>query len=572
MAGPRKALAWARVSTEDQHERGTSIEQQLREIKERAPARGFEIVGGYEEGASAYQARAKRPRFEEMLAHARRDKLAILVHEYSRFTRAGPEGLILIHQLLEEGVDVVSMTEPQHDPKTSEGVLGEALTHLKNQLYSLDVAKHTVKGCKGNVQSRDPETGWAYKNGGSPLWGYQAKRIPLSDSKGRTRYKVIWLLDERIIAGRPLHEWVREALLMALEGASLAQLVRFCTQHGLPPCRKHWGLSTWNALLQPDVLLKYSGMGIWNVHGKRGKHNPPSSWVCVENSHPAIISDLEAETIHQARLNSGDRAFARGPNRSRTSPYLLSGGVFRCGSCGSNMIGLKQARGFFYVCGSRSYRRGEGCGPGVYVRKEWIEGGLAAGIAKILSVWLDAKRFVPLVNAQIEKLWQGQKGTPANFEAELEAIQAKTEKIRRAIEDGLEDTAWANQRLCELSAERTRLEDLKGRTGSAPRVDERAIRRYAADAHKILTGGEIGERKALFHKLVERVTLAPERVIEITYRVPEPVMVNVVAGVRCDAQKTKPDLVALIFEITGTALVPMKGLGQQSSRVLVAGL
>jgi hypothetical protein len=50
---PRKALAWARVSTGMQEERGLSMPEQLREIHRYAEARGISIVADFQEAASA---------------------------------------------------------------------------------------------------------------------------------------------------------------------------------------------------------------------------------------------------------------------------------------------------------------------------------------------------------------------------------------------------------------------------------------------------------------------------------------------------------------------------------------
>src|SRR5215472_5842898 len=61
--GPTKAIAWARVSTADQEERGLSIPEQLREIRQYASSKHIEIVAEFTEAESAFQRRAKRPEF-----------------------------------------------------------------------------------------------------------------------------------------------------------------------------------------------------------------------------------------------------------------------------------------------------------------------------------------------------------------------------------------------------------------------------------------------------------------------------------------------------------------------------
>src|SRR5262245_28817264 len=106
------ALAWARVSTEKQHEKGLSIRQQLQEIRRYAEAQGMEIVGEYEEAASAFRHQEKRHEFQKMLnrARAERDVSIVIVHDLSRFCRDSRVAKNLIEDLRKAGVTVLSVT------------------------------------------------------------------------------------------------------------------------------------------------------------------------------------------------------------------------------------------------------------------------------------------------------------------------------------------------------------------------------------------------------------------------------------------------------------------------------
>src|ERR1700692_3652327 len=67
---PRRAFAWARVSTGQQEERGLSLPEQLREIQRYAEAHGIEIVEEFREAASAYRNQEKRHVFRRMIERA----------------------------------------------------------------------------------------------------------------------------------------------------------------------------------------------------------------------------------------------------------------------------------------------------------------------------------------------------------------------------------------------------------------------------------------------------------------------------------------------------------------------
>ena len=219
--------------------------EQLRQIREYAEAHGIEILEEYHEAASAFKKNSHRAEFDKMLARAKSDREvnAILVHDYSRFSRDSLGARLLVRELLQAGVRVISLNDMEVDTESVTGVYMEAITFAKNEAYSREVAFHTKKGCRANVQTRDPETGWCYKNGGQPLWGYRAERlIRGEEKKGRPLIKCIWVPDDRIVAGKPVYEWTQECLRMAATGATLDQLRDFCNKNGLPaPRQQYWG-------------------------------------------------------------------------------------------------------------------------------------------------------------------------------------------------------------------------------------------------------------------------------------------------------------------------------------------
>ena len=251
---PIKAIAWARVSTDMQEERGLSIPEQLREIHRYAEQHDIKIIAEFSEAASAFQRDAKRIEFKKMLdmARANKDVNAILLHDFSRFSRDSVKGKSLFRELKEAGIQVLSVTDPAFDPDTASGVWMEAVTFAKNEAYSREIAFHVRKGCRANAQTRDAETGWCYKNGGQPLFGYKSIQLHRGEErKGHPIIKSIWVLDDTIVNERPRHEWAKECLLLAAQGASLDELRDFCNDHGIPAQRKQfWGSTTWNALLQ----------------------------------------------------------------------------------------------------------------------------------------------------------------------------------------------------------------------------------------------------------------------------------------------------------------------------------
>lgn len=245
-----------------------------------------------------------------------------------------------------------------------------------------------------------------------------------------------------------------------------------------------------------------------------------------------MITEHEARQIIEARATNRSRRFDKGYNRSRNSPYLLSGGLFVCSRCGSNLIGMrKTATSSYYICGSQPHRRGLGCGRAVYVPKDSVETEVLSGIVEMISACVDEEQFTDRVNAELRILWNEAVGYDPSLPQRLAEIDAKIANIRGAVENGLTDTDWANKRLQELSRSRSELAQHAVVEDSAPQIDVRTARAYRAEVGRMLQSGTNTEKKKLIRACVEKVTMAPDTLeIEIRYRVPEAVGASCESG------------------------------------------
>jgi hypothetical protein len=271
---------------------------------------------------------------------------------------------------------------------------------------------------------------------------------------------------------------------------------------------------------------------VWNVHTKAGKERPPHEWVITERAHQALITEEEAQKIAEARRSlCGKKQFKAGPTRNRTSRYLLSGGLFVCGRCGANMIGFHTDGRFYYVCGSQPYRRGMGCGPGVYVPQAQVESEVLGGLRGVLDFCADPQRFTRAVNKELRQIWEASSGFGPDVGERIAAIDRKVENIRRAVEDGLNDASWANNRLRELLAERESLVSTSRKPTGPPQLDTATAMDYRRQPEKLLRQGSQPERKQLLRTLVGEVKLIPQELeVSIRYRLPEAIMNGLVAG------------------------------------------
>ena len=204
------------------------------------------------------------------------------------------------------------------------------------------------------------------------------------------------------------------------------------------------------------------------------------------------------------------------------------------------MTGFNQGRYRYYVCGSQPYRKGLGCGKGVYVPVRLVEGEVLDGIGRLLSVCSDPKGLVSKVNRELEHLWQEFSGYDLHAERKIREIDTRIDNVRRAIEDRLQDAAWANERLGELATERRKLVQASSLAEEPPRIDTDTVRRCFRDLDHVVSHAEPPERKRFVRTLVQNVSLNPDRrEITITYRLPDNFMLHD-RTLQCAMNQTDP--------------------------------
>src|SRR5260370_18423337 len=195
------------------------------------------------------------------------------------------------------------------------------------------------------------------------------------------------------------------------------------------------------------------------------------------------------------------------------------------------MTGFHTSSGYYYVCGSRPYRKGMGCGPGVYVPQRQVEAEVLGGLRSVLDLCVDSRGFTAKVNRELRQLWEQSTGFRPDAAARIAAIERKIANIRHAVEEkGVDDGKWVNARLAELAREREEVGAAAAR-GAPPQIDLDTVMKYLRNTEKVFQQGDPGERKRLLRNWVQEVKLKPETLgVSISYPLPESVINGLVAG------------------------------------------
>jgi thiamine biosynthesis lipoprotein ApbE len=103
------------------------------------------------------------------------------------------------------------------------------------------------------------------------------------------------------------------------------------------------------------------------------------------------------------------------------------------------MVGYHNQGRLYYVCGSKAYRRGLGCGEALQVRKEEIEAAAVQEVRLLFDSLVDTKRVMQLVNEELRALNQQNSAEAMEISRDLARVDQEIGNIRQAIKLGLDD-------------------------------------------------------------------------------------------------------------------------------------
>lgn len=301
-----KAVLYLR-SSKDRSD--VSIDAQRRELRQLAATKGLQVVGEHADVVVSGKD-DQRPAFQALLAelkHASRPWSAILMFDTSRLARNQAVAHVFRHECRKRNVDVLFAMTPELDGVA--GIMMPAVLHAFDEVHSYLSKEKGLAGMAENVRR-------GFRAGGRAPFGYRLEHT----ATGAVREGA------PVMKSRLVPDGDRAQLIAAyLQGRAAGTGRRILTQ------RLDLTLSDptligieWNA-------LTYAGATVWNVHAERihgggykggRKRRPRDEWVIQKATHPALISEADAEAVLQ-HLTSQNRT-----KRVHANDYLLSGMLF----------------------------------------------------------------------------------------------------------------------------------------------------------------------------------------------------------------------------------------------------
>lgn len=422
----QKALIYCRVSTEEQAEKGYSLDAQERLCRSFAKNNGYKVAGVYrDEGKSGTT--LDRPALKDLLSKCQEDKpiSAVIVQETDRLARNTKDHLTIKALLQKAEARLISVAQPMLDD-SPEGKMIDTILASVNQFQSDINSRKTQRG----LQQKFDEGWWP---GWAPL-GYVNVAVG-GNHDGRRARKIVKKDPEK---------WylIKEGFKLYLTGRYSADHVNdILYQKGL---RSKSGKKLSHSIMVS--ILKnpfYAGLMRWSGQQKTGKH-------------PRMISLSQHKRVLQIMDSHNNHACRR-----RKHSFLLRGSIF-CNLCGQRYTAEKHPakNKDYYHCVSR--RRHSNQGQNVEAEE------LERQVEKQFKNIQFSKEFIGLVLRKLRELYRQQHEAISRQIQILynrkKAVEAKRDKAEEKLLAGvLSDDAFVRLRTKfrdKLDAIQSRIDEL----------------------------------------------------------------------------------------------------------------
>lgn len=453
-----------------------SLAAQRHELEKLAVSRSLTVVKSYEDAVESGST-DDRPAFIELvraLKEANRGWTFLLVYDTSRIARRRYIAQAIKHEAKKRGVTILYARMPADLDPVAELVL-ESVFEAMDEAHSLMSREKGLAGMAENVRR-----GW--RAGGRAPMGYRLENHAtgtVREGRPVTKSRLVLCEDSRAIAeylkarasGQPRSLALREA------GLKRAENTMICVE--------------WNA-------LTYAGHTVWNRHAVQGtgqKRRPRSQWHIKRDTHPALITDAEAEAL-LASLETSEVGAAVSRAKAAQSSFLLTGLLYT--GAGQMWVGH----------GNRYRLKAKDGRPGKTVLAATID-------AAVLSQFASDMASDAFLGSLLEAVRQIRRANPA---ADIEGRIRKAEREKaRAAELALSESS--SDVYLSLVRQRSEQIDALKREADAIRADD-ALTRELANLSIDKLRAILADRtpaKALT-ALVERVVLEPDFTCQLEYR------------------------------------------------------
>jgi site-specific DNA recombinase len=483
----KKAVIYARVSTEEQASEGFSIKAQLSHLYKYAELSNFEVIHEYiDEGVSGKSIDG-RPQIKKLLMDARLKKFdAVLVYKLDRISRKLKDALEISEELERNNIKLISMQE-NFDTTTP---MGKMVFQLMSSFAELE-RNTIVDRVKMGMTERAKQGKW---NGGQCL-GYDC-------------------VNKQLVVNEQEAVIVKEIFDLAEQGFGLKAIVKRINEKGYKSKKgKLFSVNAIRTILENPIYIgkiRFNQVENWNERRRKGKKK---EFIFVNGEHQPIITLEQWEKVQQLRKSRSIK-----PARS-DKPYILSG-LLKCPTCGHGMVPnrSKGAAGQsyrYYVCGQNHNKGSKAC-KAHSIRADKAEEYVLKELERIVNQPEVLKKIIEKANEQrlssLEPLQQEIK----LLESKIRKLSSKIDKLMDALIENELPPEVLKPKITTMYQEKEyleqRLQSLKAKAASTDTklIDFNSIKQLLSDFKALLLQVEPEQQKELLQMIIKDIQITKD--------------------------------------------------------------
>ncbi|HVF02112.1 MAG TPA: recombinase family protein [Rubrobacteraceae bacterium] len=540
---PKRAILYARVSTDEQARSGYSLAQQMEALRDYAVREGYEIL---EEVSDSGQSGAslERPgmdRVRDLVAAG--DVSVVLAQDRDRFAREPAYHYLLRREFEEQGTKIRALNDRGDDSPE-----GELTDGILDQLAKFERAKTAERTRRGKLRrAREGKVVPTH----TPDYGFEFNDSCDNYVVVEAEMAVVWRIFRMIgVEGMTMHAvkktFEREGIPAPGGGDRWDRtFFRACV---LDDVYKPHTFAEIKELVLPEVTARLdpdTNYGVWWFNRRRRRRTrvsesgpngrsyrwrsatvirPQDEWIAV----PVPDCGIPREWVNAAREVVKHN---RRPSSNGLRFWELSGEILFCGGCGRTMAthavygsgSRSKTRLFYYRCNLRKNEGVDACEQAKHYRAGEMEARVWRAVSGILK---DPEQLRADLEQMIKLECEGRRGDPEReakgWLDKLGEVDRKRSGFQEMAAEGVIAFDELRAKLAALDATRAtaerELEAIKGRREHLEKLErdkETLLETYAALTPEALESLTPEERQKLYKMLRLRVIINLDETIEV---------------------------------------------------------
>ncbi|MHC9345280.1 recombinase family protein, partial [Clostridium perfringens] len=505
----RKLIAiYCRVSTEEQSEKGYSIDEQERLLEEWCKKMGYVIYKCYSDRGISGKNIKDRPALKELLSDAKAGKFDMVISwKINRVSRKLEDVLKIVNLLEKNNITFKSYSEP-FETDTPAGRMQFQMMALIGEFERGTIAQNVKMGMIAKAKSGN----WC----GGRVLGYDLvpNNSPEEEKKGKNKLEI----------NEKEAEIVRFIFNEYSKGKGYKAITNQINKLGYKTKKgNNFSVGSIRDILTNPVYIgeiRYNVRQNWSEKRRRNINPNP---IRVKGKHEAII-DRELWDKVQLILESKKGK----PSRIYDGEYPLTG-ILRCPKCGAGMVisrttntladGTKK-RIAYYCCGNWKNKGTSVCNSNT-IRVDKANEYVFKKIEELVSNEAMIKAVVKNINKERKDKVKPAKRLLGDIDKELEKLDKRKRKIFEAYEDDILTKEEFQTRKDELNEKIRILEEEKKpllntiSEDISEEIPYEFIKDILMNFSKILNSSVSREQqKKLLHMIISEITMNESREID----------------------------------------------------------